>query len=514
MTLPRIQLFYSVFVAGLTVLSVEIAGARYLAPHFGSSLYVWSALISVTLLSIAFGAWWGGRLADRAPGAVTLASLWFAAALCLGFVPLLRSAVVPLTERLDLRVGVLITAMVLYFLPLGLLSAIPPLAVKMADPVRDHLGRTVGLMSALGTAGSFAGSILTGFVFVPHFSMTRLFQGLSALLVVSGLFCAWRLGRRSALLTGVLLWGAALFLFGGGAKEGMAKFGDQVVTLAAQKSSLYGQLKVVDMGRYRMLLMDSIMQGGMLWPEGRTLYPYASYMEILSLASVPEAKRVLMVGLGAGVLPTWFAKNGYEVDVVEINGQMLELARDWFGLKVPPVRVFIDDGRRFMQACPPATYDLILMDAFNGEEVPAHLLTEEAFAVVKRALKPEGAFLTNYVAYREKSRSRMTATLVQTMKTSFPSVEVFAAGRPEVLNNLILVAREEARPFAKVPDIETSGNERLSLGMVVADRIELAEPLPVRLTDDHVPVEWLERDVRFAWRKEMLGYFGSILKTL
>jgi spermidine synthase len=514
MTLPRFQLFYSVFVAGLTILFVEIAGARFLAPHFGSSLYVWSALISVTLLSIAFGAWWGGRLADLYPGHKILSILWFGAALCLGLIPPLRSWVVPMTEVLDLRVGVFTTATLLYFIPLALLSAIPPLAVKMADPSRERLGRTVGLLSALGTAGSFAGSMLTGFVLVPNFSMTQLFQGFSVILALSGWFCAWNLGKRATLTAGVLLWAGGLVLFGGGAKEGMARFGDQVVSLAVQRNSLYGQLKVVDMGRFRMLLMDNIMQGGVLWPEGRTLYPYASYMEVLSLACVPQPKRVLMVGLGAGVIPTWFARRGCEVDAVDINEQMLELARDWFGLRVPPVRVFIDDGRRYLQKCPPATYDLVLLDAYNGEEVPTHLVTEEAYAAVKRVLKPGGAFLTNYVAYREKEKGRMTASIARAMEVSFPSVEVFASGKPGELNNLIIVARTQPGPYSGVPSFETSGKEPLTLADVLKDRVEIGEPYQGRLTDEYAPVEWLERRVRFVWRKEMLGHFGAILKTL
>lgn len=514
MTLLRARLFTSVFAAGLTVLFVEIAGARFLAPHFGSSLYVWSALISVTLLSIAFGAWWGGRLADQAPGTGTLSILWFASAVFVGLVPILRQAVVPLTERFDLRIGVLITAMLLYFFPLALLSAIPPLAVKLADPSRERLGSTVGLLSALGTAGSFAGSMLTGFVLVPNFHLARLFHGFSVLLILFGVFCAWRGGKRATLVIGALAWSAGVLLFTGGAREGLVRLGNQVVTLVAQRNSLYGQLKVVEMGRYRMLLMDGIMQGGVLWPEGRTLYPYASYMEILALASVPKAKRVLVVGLGAGILPTWFARNGYEVDVVEINPQMDQLARDWFGLKVPPVRVFIDDGRRFVRRTSDASYDLVLVDAFSGEEIPSHLLTEEAFADLRRILAPGGALLLNYVSYREPEKGTITATVARTVRTAFPSVEVFAAGRPNTLNNLIVVARPTEAPYAPVPPVETSGNENLTLDEVLRDRLALPPPATLRLVDDHAPVEWLERDIRFAWRREMLDYFGTVLKRL
>ena len=514
MSLIRAQVLYSVFTAGMTILFVEIAGVRFLAPYFGSSLYVWSALISVTLLSIAFGAWWGGRLADRKPGVVTLVVLWFCAAVGMGVIPPLRAWVVPFTEPLDLRIGVFVTAMVLYFIPLAVLSAIPPLAVKLTDPSRDLLGSTVGFLSAMGTAGSFAGSMITGFVLVPNFSMTRLFQGFSMILVLSGLFCAWRIGKKATLSVGVLLWAGALFLFGGGAREGYAVLAGQTVTLAVQRNSLYGHLKVADMGRFRMLLMDGIMQGGMLWPEGRTLYPYAGYMESLACASVPKAKKVLVVGLGAGLIPTWFERRGFDVEAVEINPQMVELARGWFGLRVPPVVVHVDDGRRFIRGVKDGTYDLVLLDAFNGEEIPYHLLTEEAFRDVRRVLRPGGAFLINYVSYREKERTRMTATLVNCLRTSFPEVDLLATGRPNMLNNLILVATSEPRRLAPVPPVETGADETMTLDAILKDRIVLAEPYPVRLTDEYAPLEWLDRKVRYAWRREMLAYFGSVMKGI
>lgn len=513
-TFLRLQLLGSVFVAGLTVLFLEIAGARFLAPYYGSSLYVWSSLISVTLLSIAFGAWWGGRLADLRPGMTTMSSLWFGAAVWTGLIPFLRSFAVPLTERMDLRVGVLITAMILYFIPLTILSAVPPLAFKMADPVREKLGSTLGDFSAAGTGGSLVGAIATGFLLVPNFSMTRLFQSFSAILVLFGVLCLWKGGKKAALAMGALLWAAGLFLLGSGVREGLVRFGNQNVILVDQRSSLYGHLKVADMGRFRMLLMDGIMQGGVLWPEGRTLYPYAGYMEALSMASCPGAKKVLAVGLGAGIIPMWFMNRGLDVEAVDINPQMLEMAKMWFGFRSPPVAVHIDDGRRFIQRSESSSYDLVILDVFNGEEIPYHLLTEEAFADVRRLLRPGGAFLINYVSYREKPRTRVTATLVRELRTSFEKVDVFAAGQPDRLNNLIVVALPSAREYAKIPPVETSAEEVTDLSAILADRIDLAEPYPSRLTDDHAPLEWLDRRVRFAWRKEMLDYFGTVMKGI
>ena len=57
----------AVFVAGAVLLGLEIAASRVLAPFFGSSLYVWGALIGVVLTGLSLGYWIGGALADRMP---------------------------------------------------------------------------------------------------------------------------------------------------------------------------------------------------------------------------------------------------------------------------------------------------------------------------------------------------------------------------------------------------------------------------------------------------------------
>ena len=96
--LPVVPFRYgpSVFLAGGVILFIELAGTRLLAPVYGSSLYVWSALITVTLLAMAAGAWMGGWLADRRPEPRTLSALWIGASITLGAVVPFRHAVFPL----------------------------------------------------------------------------------------------------------------------------------------------------------------------------------------------------------------------------------------------------------------------------------------------------------------------------------------------------------------------------------------------------------------------------------
>ena len=61
----------SVFLSGGVVMVLEVLGTRLIAPIYGTSMHVWSALIAVTLLSLSVGYWLGGLLCDRRPHATT-----------------------------------------------------------------------------------------------------------------------------------------------------------------------------------------------------------------------------------------------------------------------------------------------------------------------------------------------------------------------------------------------------------------------------------------------------------
>jgi hypothetical protein len=63
--MQRFALYGTVVVAGAAVLAIEILGTRVLGPFYGVSLFLWSALITVTLVALSAGYWLGGRWADR-----------------------------------------------------------------------------------------------------------------------------------------------------------------------------------------------------------------------------------------------------------------------------------------------------------------------------------------------------------------------------------------------------------------------------------------------------------------
>ena len=112
------------------------------------------------------------------------------------------------------------------------------------------------------------------------------------------------------------------------------------------------------------------------WPE-RILVPYIRMLfGALYLRGLPRLERILMIGLGGGSFPTSFYKLKagieFEMDIVELDGAMPELASQWFHFKPSPgTKVHVEDGAEFIKRQADGIYDLIVVDAYDdeGEEI-------------------------------------------------------------------------------------------------------------------------------------------------
>jgi spermidine synthase len=114
----------------------------------------------------------------------------------------------------------------------------------------------------------------------------------------------------------------------------------------------------------------------------------------------PDPRRILIVGLGGGTLPTALAQllPGAQIDVVEIDPAVTRVAQRYFGFKPGAhLQVIEDDGRRYVKRAARAgtKYDLIMLDAFDHQYIPEHLLTREYLGEVKSLLAPDGVLAAN-----------------------------------------------------------------------------------------------------------------------
>lgn len=198
-TRARLFLTYLIaFWSGFFVMGVELLGGRLLAPNFGSSIYVWGAIITVFMLALSLGYLAGGRWSLRSPSLTRLSLLLLGAAVtALPVILLSRAPLESLSIAVpDPRFGSLAAATMLFFVPTFLSGMVSPYCVRLIVEGTETSGRRAGQLFFVSTFGSAAGTILTSFYLVLWFEVDHILLGfatISVLLSVAGLTS----GRRA-----------------------------------------------------------------------------------------------------------------------------------------------------------------------------------------------------------------------------------------------------------------------------------------------------------------------------
>lgn len=114
----------------------------------------------------------------------------------------------------------------------------------------------------------------------------------------------------------------------------------------------------------------------------------------------PQPQNILVVGLGGGTLPVAFREllPDAHIDVVEIDPAVVSVAQEYFDYEATtPGKLYTQDARIFGKraAAKSLRYDLILLDAFNGDYIPEHLMTREYLLETRELLAPGGVVLAN-----------------------------------------------------------------------------------------------------------------------
>lgn len=171
------------FWSGFFVMGVELLGGRILAPNFGSSIYVWGALITVFMLALSLGYLAGGRYSLHNPSLSRLGLLLGVAALTT--LPVLLLAGTPLEELAiripDPRFGSLAAAVLLFFIPTFFSGMVSPYCVRLLVDAESSSGRRAGQLYFVSTFGSAAGTLLTSFYLVLWFEVNVILVAMIAL---------------------------------------------------------------------------------------------------------------------------------------------------------------------------------------------------------------------------------------------------------------------------------------------------------------------------------------------
>ena len=500
----RRYFYFTAAVTGAAIMVVEILGAKMLAPYVGTTHFVWTAQIAVTLAALAAGYYVGGLWVDRSPRLTALYLGILAAAVYLCGAALLVGPVANACLRFELALGSLLAATFLFFVPLALLAAVGPFLVRVLTHSVDDVGHSVGRLTSISTLGSLIGTGLIGYVLIPLLpNSTTMVLTAIVLMLVAGLhLLVWGrgLGMKAAPLLVLALGGASLHE----AQSTPLLVGAKLEEIYRGNSN-FGQLQVIQSrdGSRRYFLNDYLMQGAYDTAAHQGVLAFAYLLHDLPGAYGADVRDVLCIGLGAGIVPMQFAREGARVDVVEINPAMIPLATQYFDLDPALLNITVGDGRNFINASR-RQYDVIVLDAFLGDSIPSHLMTREAFAAMRSLLRPGGVLVINTIGDFEAGRDFLAASLHKTLARVFTSVVIHGDPHPGTSANLFFVAAAESLAIKRPPAFERVPVQSREQVEAAFARTLRANPDHGRiLTDDYNPVDYYDAANRERERRAM-----------
>jgi spermidine synthase len=485
------------FVVGMGSLGAEIAAVRLLSPYFGASTIVWANTIGVVLVALSIGYWVGGRFADRHPHMRGLCLVALSAAGTLALVPfaadpLLGLAVDALASiSAGAFLGSLIAVLGLVAVPVLLLGAVSPYAIRLAVARVEEAGEVAGRLYALSTAGSLVGTLLSALLFIPLVGTRRTFLVFAlaiALVAVAGL----RPVRRYALAPAAI---AALIALPVGTLKAEADGGR--VIYESDTEYQYARVVQRDDGGRALELNEGQVVHSLRRPGTTLTGDYWDGLLVLPLAGLRRPpRRLAILGNAAGTTARAYERffPHARIDGVEIDRELSEIGRRYFDMDNPRLALHHEDARPYLRRTA-ARYDLIVVDAYRQPYIPFYLATREFFQLCRDRLAPGGMVIIN-IGHPE-GEDRLEKVLSATMAEAFANV----LRDPIEDTNTLVMASEGPMSAARLRD----SVPRLPPGLRSTARSAAARIGP-RLeggsvyTDDRAPVEWLidKSIVRYA----------------
>ena len=475
-----------VFGTSAAVLVLEITSLRLIAPYVGITLETNTAVIGLALTAIAIGAWSGGAAADRiSPRSLIGPLLVVGGAFILLVTPAIRLAASAAGPR-DAAPIALLVATVTVFVPAAVLSAVPPMVVKLVLSTLRETGSVVGRLSGVSTAGAILATFLTGFVLVALVPTSVILFGTGALLVLGGV--AFVVAQRRRGIPPHIGVGAPVVL------ALLAGLGVLLVPSPCQVETRYHCASVLnDPARPegRTLMLDTLRHSYV--DTSDPTYLDFAYMRAFAAALDTRpagALDVLHVGGGGMTLPRYLLATRPESTnrVVEIDPGVVEIDRARLDLPNDArLQVQVADGRTAVRQLATDSYDVYVGDAFGGVAVPWHLTTRETFLDVDRILRPDGLVVLNVIDYRSLDFARAE---LATISSVFEHAALVTNNGGLTGGNLVLLASHAPIDRTSVTAALLEYGASMALVSEPGVRSFLGAD-PLVLTDDHAPVDQL-----------------------
>lgn len=366
----------------------ELAGARILAPGIGSSTYVWTSVIGIIIAALSVGYWVGGKIADKRGYMIDIARLSLLTALTITLTIIQYGGVLGwvATNFDDPRLQGVIASLILFAPTSFLLGTISPYLAKLKVRSLKKTGRSIASLSALNSIGGIIGTFVAGFVLFSYVgSRETLVLTAVAMVAVSWLAAPrveWKL--RVVISAGILLINAVP----------VPKADAITIDTPSAHYVIYEAegRRLLATGPYAAQSAISLND-----PEKLAFWYTKQLAEVVNRS--PEHRDILILGGGAFTLPQYLAKKypSSQIDVVEIDPDLVGIARRYFNYQDPSnVRIISADARAYVNQTD-KTYDVVVVDVYGDAHVPFTFLTREYGDQINRIVRPHGVVGANVI---------------------------------------------------------------------------------------------------------------------
>jgi len=498
-------LLFTVFVSGMTTLAAELAAGRLIGNVFGTSNLVWASIIGLILIYLTLGYFLGGKWADKNPTAGAMYSILAWGAFTIGLVPyiagpVLRSAATAFDAlSVGIMAGSFIAVLILFSVPITLLGAISPYAIRLSVDDTSKSGQVSGQIYAISTLGSFIGTFLPTLVTIPTIGTKLTFFAFGFFLLIVALVGLAKFASPREMLK--LSWMPVLLVIVAALSAGQALKNSEGQVYEAE--SAYNYIQVQEQSGYTLLRLndgqgihsiyhpDTLNYGGP-W-EQFLVGPY-----FYANRKPQDIQRMAIVGLAAGTAARQATAvyGDIPIDGFELDDQIVEVGQKYFGLNLPNLTVHIGDGRLNLERSE-YKYDIIGVDAYRPPYIPPHMTTQEFFGIIASHLTEDGVLTINVGSV--PGDRRLIDGLATTIATQFASIHIMDI--PGTLNTMIYATKQPTTRenfTANLVALSTDPNVHPLLVSAMAStysNFKDGYTTTTVFTDDLAPIEWIVNDM-------------------
>ncbi len=463
------------FIEGATVMAIEIGSSKLLSPVFGSSLYVWSSVLAITLLGLACGYFIGGKLSEKEHLKKTLFYILLLTVVFIFLMPYCAKYLSLLATGLPLLPAVIASSGLLILPSIVLLSTTSPILIALLTTDVKSSGANSGKIYAVSTLGGIVATFICGFYFIPTYGVTNTLFFFSIILSWSLLLLLEKKKNKLFYLISISLFSLLIFFYKKSPTHSFVKY---------SSDGMLGKIEVIDkridsINTIRLLLVNHIVQSEQNLKTKRSTSEYIHIIE-KNIDSLPN-KKALVLGLGAGLSANMLTKKNYKTTAIEIDDRIIQASKNYFDLD-STVKTICSDARVYINQCY-EKFDLIMFDIYKAEEQPSHVISKESLQKLKLMLHKNALIVINTHGYLNGTIGLGTQCLLATLKQAGFNLKICTASTEPNYRNLIIFGSENPITHKLFDEINFSITDTLLIN-----------------TDDKPVLEKLNAEASKTWR--------------